>query len=590
MGFMPSRDTLDPKPLLSSVPLLRDAPKSALRAIEKDISHFSIPGGWKLFDAGESSDSIYFLISGSLGAFRKTADGRTEFTGYIRAGEPVGEMTFISGEPHQNAVFALRDSELIKAPRHSFMKLMRSDPKILEQLTRIILLRLRQSTRKSPRRAEPKMYALVATSPTIDVNLRADALADALRNMGLRVAISDESDASRNARFFDDLESRHDIVILKAVIGDSQWFRMCTRYADRIWVLARADAKPSTPLMPQDDSPARQFKLVDVVLLHQNSGRTGAPPEEWASAAQASRLFHWSGVDTDDCQRLARVMSGRSVGLVLSGGGARAYAHIGAVRALREAGCPIDFVGGASMGAVIAACVAMGWSDEKIDRRIRRAFVDTNPLGDYHLPVVSLVAGKRVQQRLEENFGDTRIEDLKVPFFAVSTNLTHGAFRVHNRGSVRHALRASIALPGILPPVIDDGEVLVDGAVLNNFPVDVMRDFHRGRIIGVDVARAPDGLSADDFIEPPGFFEWTLEHGFSSPPPIAALLMRTATININPNAGRELTDMLITPTIADVELRDWKLYDKSVEAGYLETRRAIAQVTGPLANAMKRLG
>ena len=582
MGLLPSRDTADAKPLLSSIPLLRDAPKSALRAIEKDATHFSVPGGWKLFDAGETSDSLYFLISGALGAFRATPDGRKEFVGYIRAGEPVGEMTFISGEPHQNAVFALRDSELIKAPRHSFMKLMRSDPKILEQLTRIILLRLRQSNRKTPRRAEPKIYALVATSPTIDIDLRAKVLADSLKDMGLRVAISGEEDVERNARYFDDLEARHDVVLLKAVIGDSQWFRMTARYADRIWVLARADAHPSTPLMPQDDSPTRQFKLVDVVLLHQASGRRGAPPEHWASAAQASRVFHWQGLDQLDTTRLARVMAGRSVGLVLSGGGARAYAHIGAVRALREAGCPIDFAGGSSMGAVIAACIALGWDDAKIERRIRKAFVDSNPLGDYHLPVVSLVAGKRVDRRLEENFGDIRIEDLKTPFFAVSTNLTHGAFRVHHQGSLRHALRASIALPGILPPVIDDGEVLVDGAVLNNFPVDVMRDFHRGRIIGVDVARSPDGIDATDFIEPPGFFEWTLEHGFSSAPPIASLLMRTATLNINPNAGGELTDMLVTPKIEGVELRDWKSYDVAVEAGYKATKQSIAQLTGPL--------
>jgi len=238
------------------------------------------------------------------------------------------------------------------------------------------------------------------------------------------------------------------------------------------------------------------------------------------------------------------------------------------------------------MGAVIAACVGLGWKDDEIDSRIRKAFVESNPLGDYHLPVVSLVAGKRVKKRLEAHFGDARIEDMEIPFFAVSTNLSHGSYRVHNRGSVRHALRASIALPGILPPVIDDGDILVDGAVLNNFPVDVMSDFHRGRTIGVDVARAPDGLDPTDFIEPPGFFEWTLEHGFSAPPPIAALLMRTATLNINPNAGRELTDMLVTPTIKGIELRDWKSYDAAVEAGYIATKHAIAQLTGPLAKHM----
>ncbi len=587
MGLLPTRDTDSNLPLLSTIPFLRDAPRSTLRAIERDVVNFSIPGGWSLFEQGAPSDCIYFVVSGSLGAFRKTPDGRSEFQGYIRAGEPVGEMSMVAGEAHQSSVFALRDTEVLRLNRRSFTRLIKSDPMILERLTRIILLRLRQNNRKTPRRAEPKMFALVATSPTIDLNLRARTLAAGLTRIGLRVAMADESDVDKNAQYFDELEANHDIVLLKAVIGDNNWFKMSTRYADRIWVLARADARPSTPLMPDDNSPARHFKLVDIILLHQGQDRKGADAEEWKSAAQAARIFHWDGLDDEDLDRLARVMAGRSVGVVMSGGGARAYAHIGAVRALREAGCPIDFVGGASMGAVIAGCVALGWTDDEIDQRIRKAFVESNPLGDYHMPVVSLVRGHRVDRRLQEHFGEAKIEDLEIPFFAVSTNLTHGSCRIHNQGVLRHALRASIALPGILPPMIDDGEVLVDGAVLNNFPVDVMRDLHRGRIIGIDVARAADGLSADDFINPPGFFEWTLEHGFSSAPPIAALLMRTATLSINPNAGREMTDMLIAPTIEDVELRDWKAYDKVVEAGYNSTKQAIGQLTGPLARLMK---
>src|SRR6201999_2530832 len=125
-----------------------------------------------------------------------------------------------------------------------------------------------------------------------------------------------------------------------------------------------------------------------------------------------------------DPRRLARAITGQSVGLVLSGGGARAYAHVGAIRALREANCPIDFIGGASMGAIIGAGVALGWDDAEIDRRIRKAFVETNPLSDYMLPVVSLTHGHKVDARLKEHFGDVMIEDLALPYFAVSTNLT----------------------------------------------------------------------------------------------------------------------------------------------------------------------
>ena len=170
-----------------------------------------------------------------------------------------------------------------------------------------------------------------------------------------------------------------------------------------------------------------------------------------------------------------------------------------------------------------------------------------------------------------------------MPFFAVSTNLTLGAYRVHTSGLLRDVLRATIALPGILPPVVFDNQVLVDGAVLNNFPVDVMRDTQRGRIIGVDVAQAPEGLKPDEFRHPPGFFGWTSKRGFSAPPPIANLLMRAATVSMNPNAHRELTDLLIVPEIEGVELRDWKDYERAVEAGYNATRQALDELKGPLA-------
>ena len=589
MGLLPTREPND-RLILSQIPFLKDAPRSALRAAQKDAVHYSIPGGGPLFLTSDPSDSIYFVLSGSLGAFKDTPDGRTEFIGHIRAGEPVGEMSLISGEPHLNSVYALRDSEIVQLSRRSFMKLMRSDNAIMEKLTRIIMLRMRQNSRHTPKGAAPKMFALWSTSPSIDLDLRARALADALKAMGLRVAIADEGDGERNARFFDDLEARHDIVLLKAAISDVGWLRQTARYADRVWVFARADAHPSKPLMPLDEkSPASQFKLIDLVLLHQDKRKRGASAQEWMDAAGASRIFHWDRTNNHECERLARIIAGRSVGLVLSGGGARAYAHIGAVRALRELGCPFDFLGGSSMGAVIAACVAMGWSDDDIDDRIRRAFVNSNPLGDHHLPVVSLVQGKRVDKRLKEHFGDVEIENIRVPFFAVSTNLTSGSFLVHRRGKVREALRASIALPGILPPIVQGRDILVDGAVLNNFPADVMRESHRGRIIGVDVARAPDGLNPMDFKDPPGFLEWTLENGFSAAPPIASLLMRAATINVDPNAGGELTDLLITPSIDGIELRDWRRYDEVVEAGYLATRQAVSQLTGPLAWQMEKM-
>lgn len=573
-------------PSLKSIPFLADVPRRALRAAGKEATWFSLPAGKALFEAGDMADCIYFVMTGALGTFRKAMDGRTEFIGHIRSGEPVGEMALflaqdsdgdgeLEPEPHTNSVYALRDSEILRVSRKGFERLIKAEPEILEAMIRLILLRLKQSRRRTDR-AEPKVFALVSASPTIDLDLRAKAIAASLAGLGLSACVvAEDKGDDKPAAFFEELERGHDLVILIAPIGDTAWYRLAMRQADRIWVVGRADARPSNPLLPEDHSPARAFKLVDVVLCHQSAERKASRPQEWRDAADASRLLHWNGIEGTDCERLARVMAGRSVGLVMSGGGARAYAHIGVVKAVRERGIPIDFVGGSSMGAVIAACVAMGWEDSEIEARIRKAFVDSNPLGDWTLPVVSMVRGRRVNARLKEHFGEAEIGDLALPFFAVSTNLTDGTFRVHRDGSLRHALRASISLPGILPPVVDNGEVLVDGAVLNNFPVDVMRDFHRGAVIGSDVARVPEGLSAKEFVDAKGFFPWVFEHGFSAAPPIAGLLMRTATLNVNPTAGRELTDMLVLPQLTNVELRDWKAYDTCVEAGYAAAIKAL---------------
>jgi NTE family protein len=581
--------SMDVVPALASIKFLADVPRRALKAAGKEARWFSVPAGWPLFRAGEMSDSIFFVLSGSFGAFKAMRDGRSEFMGHIRAGEPVGEMAMFMGGvdidgdglpdnvPHTSSVYALRDSEVLEISRKGFQRLSSAEPEILTAIIRLILSRLREGNQRN-RRTAPKVFALVATSPSIDLALRADALKKSLKRLGVKSRIVEEEEGDEKpSAYFDTLEAENDVVILISTMGDNAWYRLSMRQADRIWVVARANAKPSYPLFPEENSPAQSLKLVDVLLLHHGAERKACRPADWLRAAGAARIFHWHQVAGAHCDRLARTIAGRSVGVVFSGGGARAYAHIGVVRAMRELGIPIDFAGGASMGAVVAGCVAMGWDDDEIDYRIRKGFVESNPLGDWNIPVVGMVKGHRVDARLKEHFGSAEIGDLELPFFAVSTNLTDGAYRVHRQGLLRHALRATIALPGILPPVIEEGEVLVDGAVLNNFPSDVMRELQRGFVVGCDVARAPEGLDASEFVNAPNFFGWVAKHGFSSAPPIAGLLMRSATVSVNPNAGRELVDVLVLPELKDIELRDWKAYDEAVEAGYLAAMTALKE-------------
>jgi NTE family protein len=560
-------------PRLSDIPFLKDADPETLAAVADEVSWFSLPGGAPLFEGGESADALYFVVSGSLAAFRTNPAGRPELMGYIRPGEPVGEMSLVAGEPHSGSVYAIRDSELLRIERAAFNRLVRAHPSLMQNLARLILMRTRQSRRRNAR-SEPKIYGLLATSPTIDLRTQAELLIEALKATGKRACCVGVEGEDMLSAWFDALEAENDVVFLLTPITDSSWFRTVMRQADRLWVLARADARPSTPLLPDDPSPARQFRLVDLVMLHFGGERRVSQTNDWIASCDAVRTFHWTDNSKEDVARLARTITGRSVGVVLSGGGARAYAHLGVIRALRDFKTPIDFIGGTSMGAVVAAGVAIGWDDEELEWRIRKAFVETNPIGDFVLPVVGFVRGMRVEDRLFEHFGDQLIEDLELPYFCLSTNLTTASSRIHRRGSLRDALRASISLPGIMPPVVRGEDVLVDGAVLNNFPVDVMREAHRGPIIGVDVARQR-GFDPEDFRNPPNFFGWVARRGFRSAPPIVSLLMRTATLSIDPWTGRDRTDLLVIPDLRGIDLRDWKKFDQATEAGYSATVEAL---------------
>src|SRR3990167_8962686 len=502
------------------IPYFRVFDDASLSALIDRARWFSLTGGMELFHQGDEADAVYFVLTGRLIVVRNS-DAGEDVIGYVRSGEPVGEMSLLAGDKRSASVYALRDTELLAIDKDDAEHLLDCCADFSHALANSIVMRARQPN-DSFKHASPRVFAMIGSSPSIEIEAHAKALAKICRQFGRTAFVIDDPEMI-SADEFDDLEAANDVILLTARVGDSFAYRFALRHADRFFVFARQDARPPRPfpMTPTEDAPARRFRLVDLVMLH-GGVKTGGVAD-WVDAIDANRIFHVSGARTEE--RLARALAGRTVGVVMSGGGARAYAHIGAVKALRERKVPIDFLAGASMGGIIAACVAMGWGDEEIEARIRDGFVVSNPLGDHVLPVVALTRGARVEERLKRHFGDTLIEDLEIPFFCTSSELTRGVTRIHRRGLLRDALSASIALPGILPPVVDHGDLLVDGAVMNNFPTDLMTNLNRGVTIGIDVARE-GSILPDAFVNPPGFVEWVWRHGFRSAPPIVALLMR----------------------------------------------------------------
>jgi len=242
------------------------------------------------------------------------------------------------------------------------------------------------------------------------------------------------------------------------------------------------------------------------------------------------------------------------------------------------------------MGAVIAAGVAMDWDDAEINWRIRKAFVETNPVNDIAIPLIAMTLGEKVRARLKEHFGEQQIADLWLPYFCISSNLTSGSFQMHRRGLLRHALRASSAIPGLLPPVTQDENVLVDGALMKNFPTDVMRRLHLGPIVGVDVTRGKN-ITASEVARPSSVLRWILSGQWRKGPPIVSLLLRAATISTGQEmvASREATDLLVLPKMEQIEIRDWEAYDEAIDAGHQGMAEALAGLDRPLIDLRRRL-
>jgi NTE family protein len=266
----------------------------------------------------------------------------------------------------------------------------------------------------------------------------------------------------------------------------------------------------------------------------------------------------------------------------MAGGGARAFTHIGVIKALRQSGVPVDQVGGTSMGAIVAAGVASRWSDEELTQRFRVAFVDTNPLNDYTLPLISLFTGRHVTKLLRTAFGDKEIEDLVLPFYCVTANLTTSNADIHTVGRLWRWLRASVAIPGVIPPFNEAGEVHVDGGVIDNFPVRAMRRQGRGMTIGVDIDTGGALAAGADVTEPWSawqFFRRMLwKRNETLPiPSIVRILLRSALVASAARAAedRAAADLLIVPPMNHIDLLDWTSFDTAVEVGYRTTMEAL---------------
>ena len=595
---------------------------AALTLLQRQMVWMELPGGQPLMTQGEPGDAMYLLVSGRLRVSITDDSGCERTVREITRGQVVGEMSLFTDDPRSATLVAVRDSVLARLGKPEFNHLLATSSAVSIALTRQIIRRLQTEGRES-RLDRPVAIGLLPISPGIDAAAAAaftEQLAAQLRPRGA-VAVVDaarlearigvpgitarapsDADATRRiAVCLDQIEAEHAFVLLLADNGPTPWTQRCSRHCDELLLLADAQAPPELSATEEQcllTLPARTDAAKILLLLQPAPCQSPLRTRDWLHGRKLTAHVHVRQGHDGDMARLGRLVSRTAVGLVLAGGGARGAAHAGVYRALMERGVPVDLIGGTSMGAVFGALMAMDASAAGVVDTFAQHFGD-NPTGDYNLlPLMSLIKGQRLRgmmQRTEKTFGgraDLGIEDLWKTYYCVTTNYSQACELVLRDGPLIDAVMASCAIPGALPPVLRDGDLLCDGGTFNNFPADVMRaTWGVGRVIGVDLSfdkprrielqRLPSSWEQlRDMLRPRRQRRYRL-------PSLTNYLMNVTSLysTSRQNAARQLTDVYIKPALPKVGMLQWDSYARAVQLGYEHALQVLDADAAALASA-----
>jgi predicted acylesterase/phospholipase RssA/CRP-like cAMP-binding protein len=562
---------------LGRTELLAGAEPDALETLEQELVWETLPAGEVLVQAGDAGTCMWFVVRGRLRASVRRATGVTEVVGDIGAGECVGEMALLSEAPRSATVKAVRDAELLRLPKPTFDRLFGSRPESMLRLARAIVGRLQRTLGARPQQPAERILAVVAGDPGVPVAAVAEALRSQLATM-VRTAVLDGSAQAREA--VARLDAAPEVLVMVCDGTLTAWTAQCLRQSDDIIVVARADGDVQPgPLEQEAWASARRRDAGRHLVLLQPADRDPRATEAWLAVRPGVRHHHVRLGRVSDHARLARLLSGRAIGIALSGGGARGFAHIGAIRAIRDAGIPVDLVAGTSMGAMVGALCALGRpSDVMLDQC--RAWTTQRPWSDFTLPLSAIVRGRRIRRALTALLGDARIEDLWLPFACVTANLTRAVADTHTTGPLMTLVLASNSVPGLAPPVHYRGDVHVDGGVMDNLPVSALRAMGAGKVIAVDVGTEIRVNAPPGFEETPSGWGLLWDRLTGRPGralPVFVSLTRALTLASDDRvqvACRD-ADLTLRPPL-DYASTDFKHIDRIAELGFRYTSQHLA--------------
>lgn len=467
-----------------------------LTATERDdlaagFERRSLLRGDVLVREGAEANALYVVVSGR---FAVTVAGRSAPLTEIGPGQPVGEIAFLSGGTRTATVTAMRDSLVLRIDRAAFDRLAAASPGIWRAMTMTLAGRLAAATAAAHHtlpEARPRTIVVVragyAPVPKDFIQRLTRQFARSGRAIAIDAGAFDRllpqgasiEDAAATETL-NSLESTHDTVILIAERELTPFSEKAIRHADLLLAIGMSDGDAG--LSPHEAVAARYLRPADrrLVLVHADRRRP-VGTRRWLRDRTVAMHHHVALTDDLDVARLVRFIEGRATGLIACGGGALCNAHIGVWHAFADAGIEFDVMGGTSAGSAMTGALALGWAPEDIDHAVHEIFVANAAMKRYTLPRYSLLDHTHFDRQLERHYGGIDIEDLWTPFFAVSSNLSSCRVHVHRTGDLWQAIRASASIPVLLPPVYTaDGQMLVDGAILDNVPVSTMHAFKQG--------------------------------------------------------------------------------------------------------------
>ncbi|XP_064416365.1 patatin-like phospholipase domain-containing protein 6 [Latimeria chalumnae] len=525
-----------------------------VRQLDFAISWMAVEAGCTLYRQGAVTDGIYIVLSGRLrSVIQKEKENKKELVGEFGRGNLVAAVEFFMGEPHASSVHAVRDTEVARIPEGVLHYIKKLYPEAVTHLLPLLgqrilgnmgqVHKLVGDVRQQPTSmlSGPEMMNPASNLSTVavlpvnqDVPIEAFSLelSHALHFIGpslllnsdiireqLGIAALDRIHEYRLSGWLAQQEDIHRIVLYQTDYTMTPWTQRCIRQADCILIVGLGDQEPILGELEERLENTAVRALKQLILLHKEDGPSPSRTVEWLnmrtwcsghlhikcprrvfSCRTPTKLrevydevFERLADKHSDFSRLARVLTGNTIALVLGGGGARGCSHVGLIQAIEEAGIPLDMVGGTSIGSLVGALYAEERNATQTERRTREFTKAMNSVVkqvlDLTYPITSLFSGTSFNSVIYNILKDRQIEDLWLPYFCVSTDISASTMRVHEHGSLWRYVRASMTLSGYLPPLCDpkDGNLLVDGGYINNLPADVAKNMGAKIVIAVDV-------------------------------------------------------------------------------------------------------